>query len=78
VPISVRVVLMVKKVALVQCYLRVLRFSPVDVIPPLFHICSSSGGETKGPLTGPFPQIHSILIATIPEPISKRRNTFAV
>jgi hypothetical protein len=36
-PLSVHVVFVVDKVALGQAFLRVLRFSPVNFIPPVLH-----------------------------------------
>jgi hypothetical protein len=46
---------MVDKVALGQVFLRVLRFSPVNINPPLLHIHSYViWGWTKGPLEAQF------------------------
>jgi hypothetical protein len=42
---SVHVAFVVEKVAMGQIFLRVLHFSPVNIIPPWLHIhLSSSGG----------------------------------
>jgi hypothetical protein len=49
-PGSIRVGFVVDKVALGQVFLRVLRFSPVNIIPPGLHTLVSSEGRTLGPL----------------------------
>jgi hypothetical protein len=50
----------VDNVALRQGFLRVLRFSPVNIIPPLLHIHSYIiWGMDKGPVRDPVPQRHS-------------------
>jgi hypothetical protein len=43
-PGSIHVGFVVDKVALGQVFLRVLRFSPVNIIPPSFSKLISSGG----------------------------------
>jgi hypothetical protein len=50
------------KVALEQVSLRVLRFPPVSVIPPLFHIhLCVIWGMNKGPVSGQVSQGHSLI-----------------
>lgn len=59
-PRSELVGFVVGKVALGQLFLKVLRFSPVEVVPQLFHIDSRScGWRTTGPLSDPVPQSQS-------------------
>jgi hypothetical protein len=49
------------KVALGQVSLRVLRYFPVSIIPPLLHIhYVSPGGWKIGPLAAAVPQRHSL------------------
>jgi hypothetical protein len=57
---SVHVRFMVDKVALGQVFLRVLRFSPVSIIPPGLHTHISSRGWTIGPLVATI-QRHSLI-----------------
>jgi hypothetical protein len=48
--------IVVDKVTLGQIFLRVLRFSPVSIIPPLFHILSCIvWGMDNGPVSGRSP-----------------------
>jgi hypothetical protein len=54
---------MLDKMTLRQVFLRILRFFPVRIIPPLFHIHSyilSSGGWTKGPIEA---QLHRDMVS---------------
>jgi hypothetical protein len=54
--------IVVDKVALGQVFLRVLRFSPVRIIPLLLHIHSCIiWGIDKGPVRGPVTQRHSLI-----------------
>jgi hypothetical protein len=48
----------VVEMALEEVYLRVLRFFPVDIIPPLLHIHAYIIWRMdKGPIGGPVPQV---------------------
>jgi hypothetical protein len=51
-PSSVHVEFVVDTVALNQVFLRVLRFYPVSMIPPLLHIHPYVWGMDKGPVSG--------------------------
>jgi hypothetical protein len=56
---SVHVGFVVDKVALGQVFLRILWFSPVNIIPPGLHTHISSGGRTIRPLVAAV-QRHSL------------------
>jgi hypothetical protein len=73
-PGSVHMRFVVDSAALWQDFLRVIRFSPVSIISPLFHITNISSGEwTKGPLGIQFRRDISHPIATI---ITEWQQTF--
>jgi hypothetical protein len=61
-PGSVHVGFVMGKVALGQVFLLVLRFYPVNIIPPWFSILSP-GGRTIGPLVAAV-QRHSLTLST--------------
>jgi hypothetical protein len=59
-PRAVHMGFVVDKAALRQVFLRVLRFSPVNTIPPLIDIHSCMIWRLdNGPVSGPVPQRHS-------------------
>jgi hypothetical protein len=63
VPRAVHVGFVVRKVSLGQVFLRVLRFRPVNIIPPILHIHSVlqwGRGWSMDPLAAAVPQRHSL------------------
>jgi hypothetical protein len=63
---AIHLIFVVGKVALGQVSLRVLRFSPVSIIPPPLHIHSCIiWGMDSAPVSGQVPQRHSHPIATV-------------